>query len=167
MNLLKKLTIAALSFTMAATPVSARIEDGTSDLLGLLMDSGITVTLNGPNCNSGEFHGVYRFLGMKREMELCPGTEVTAIDHATVRHESFHAVQHCVNTIRGTDLSTPIEQDPEALWANAQQYLHPDTIQHVLDTYPREDWGVELEANIAERVMTAEELIVLFNKACR
>ena len=167
MNPIQRIAIAALSFTLSATPVSARIEEGTPDLLSLLMDSGITVTVNGPNCASGEYHGVYRFLGMKREMDLCPGSEVTAIDHATVRHEAFHAVQHCINTIRGTELTTPLEQDPEELWADAQQYLHPQTIQHILDTYPRDNWGVELEANIAERVMTAEELSELFTKACR
>ena len=167
MNLFKKLTIAALSFTMAATPVSARIEEGTPDLLGLLMESGITVTVNGPNCSSGEYHGVYQFLGMKRELHLCPGSEVSADDHSTVRHETAHAIQHCVNTIRGTDLSTPIQEDPEALWADAQQYLHPQIIEWVLDTYEKQDWAVELEANIIERVMTAEELMKLFNKACR
>ena len=42
------------------------------------------------------------FVGMKREMHLCPGATVDAIDHATVRHEAIHAVQHCVNVARGT-----------------------------------------------------------------
>ena len=52
--------------------------------------------------------GVYRSRGFQRQLILCTGDVVDADDHDTVRHEVTHAIQHCVNVIRGTSLNTPI-----------------------------------------------------------
>ena len=74
------------------SPVSATVDEGTSRLINTIDDTDIVLTVNGPHCESGEFLGVYihRF---KRELALAL-VKMLMLDHAVVRHEVWHAVQH-------------------------------------------------------------------------
>ena len=164
MKLLKNLAIAAITAVTTIAPALARVEDGTSDLLKTLSDNGIHITFNSPNCD-GTHYGVYRFVGLKREMHLCPGNSVDAVDHSTVRHEAWHAVQHCVNSARGTAVNSPIGDIPE-LVELVNEHLSSDTVDYVKATYPEEHWAIELEANLAEETMTATDITELFLTAC-
>ena len=164
MKLLKNLAIAAITAATTIAPAMARVEDGTSDLLKTLSDSGIHITYNSNNCD-GTHYGVYRFVGMKREMHLCPGASVDAIDHATVRHEAWHSVQHCVNTARGTSHYDPVADIDELVDA-VNSNLSEDTVDYVKANYEPDHWAVELEANLMEQLATAKEIEELFVEAC-
>ena len=163
MKLLKNFAIAAITAVTTIAPAMARVEDGTAELLRLLADNGINVTIN-EECD-GTYHGVYSFVGMKREMHLCPGATVDAIDHATVRHEAIHAVQHCVNTARGTATNTPV-MDIDDLVAAVNSELPETVVTFVKTTYPQEHWAIEMEANLLERSATSKEIAVFFADAC-
>ena len=102
---------------------------------------------------------------MKREMHLCPGATVDAIDHATVRHEAIHAVQHCINVARGTAVNTPV-MDMDDLVEAVNSELPESVVTFVKETYPEEHWAVEMEANLIERSATADEIAEYFTEAC-
>ena len=163
MKLLKNLAIAAITAATTIAPAMARVEDGTADLLRLMTDNGIVLTIN-EECD-GTYHGVYSFVGMKREMHLCPGPTVDAIDHATVRHEAIHAIQHCINVARGTAVNTPV-MDIDELVEAVNNELPETVVTFVKTTYPQEHWAVELEANLLERSATSEEIAEFFVGAC-
>ena len=163
MKLFRNLTVAALTAIATITPAMARVEEGTADLLNTLANNGIHITYN-QNCD-GNFHGQYRFVGMKREMRLCPGETVDAIDHETVRHEAIHAIQHCVNVARGTNQFTPVMK-METLVDLVNEHLSSDTVDFIKTHYEPDHWAVELEANLMAEVATATEIIELFNEAC-
>ena len=165
--MINKLTSIAAAILVAATPSLARVETGTKDLINTVADAGIHVEIDSQSCiDEPGHHGWYRFAGMKRQLVLCPGDEVTAIDHDTVRHEVFHAIQHCVNAGRGTAINMPINQDHAKLIENAEYVLPGKTIQWIKNSYPEKDWLIEMEANLAAEIFTAEQLEELFRNAC-
>lgn len=163
MKLLKNLTVAAITAIATITPAMARVEDGTADLLKLMTDNGIILTIN-EKCD-GTYYGVYQFVGMKREMHLCPGETVDAVDHATVRHEAIHAVQHCINVARGTASNTPV-MDMDDLVDAVNSELPESVVTFVKATYPEEHWAIEMEANLLERTATSEQIAEFFTEAC-
>ena len=163
MKLLKNLAIAAITAVTTIAPAMARVEDGTADLLRLMTDNGIVLTIN-EKCD-GTYYGVYQFVGMKREMHLCPGATVDAIDHATVRHEAIHAVQHCVNTARGTAANTPV-MDMDDLVEAVNNELPESVVTFVKESYNPEHWAIEMEANLLQRTATADEIAEFFTDAC-
>ena len=157
---------ACASLVLAASPVAAKVDEGTVDLINYIDATDIVLTIDGPNCDSGKYLGVYIHSGMRRQLALCPGGEVTALDHAVVRHEVFHAVQHCVNVARGTDLKTPVQEDVSELMEHANNILDPKIIKWVQNNYPKEQWLLEIEANLAMEVFSAAEIKELFDNAC-
>ena len=163
MKLLKNLAIAAITAVTTITPAMARVEDGTADLLRLITDNGIVLTIN-EQCD-GTYHGIYKFVGMKREMHLCPGESIDAIDHSTVRHEAIHAVQHCVNTARGTAVNTPV-MDMDDLVDAVNSDLPESVVTFVKESYPEDHWAIEMEANLLERSATSDEIAEFFTEAC-
>ena len=162
----KKILAAVTLSVMAALPVNARVEEGTRPLIDLLESSGIPVAVNGAECDSGIYNGLYAFQGMRRKIVLCPGETVDANDHAVVRHETWHAIQHCVNVARGTDTDTPIVEDTFRLMAEVQEVLSPSKIRAIQRAYPRDQWLVEFEAFTAQELYTADELAQLFKDVC-
>ena len=162
----KRILIAAIAAAATIVPVSAEIQPGTGDLLETISDSGILVTINHPDCATNGAQGQYRWLGFQREMRLCPGDVVDAADHNTVRHETIHAIQHCVNVARGTDLDTPVIEDTEVLMAFVKEYLTRQQIRWITDVYPRDQWLTELEAFAGANAYTASDLEQLFREVC-
>ena len=165
MKTIKSLALAGLAAVMTAMPSFARVEPETKQLLDTLQSGGIALSFNDAELCTGGYLGRYRFMGMIREMALCPGPTVDAIDHATVRHEAWHAIQHCVNTMRQTPSNTPVQQDYEQLTAYINEGLSEETVSFIKRSYPQEHWWIEFEANLAE-LLTATEIEELFREAC-
>ena len=162
----KFLTAALAGLALSIAPAHARVEPETEQLLNLLSASGVRVTYNHPTHCDGDVWGTYQFVGMKRQMNLCPGQTIDAIDHLTVRHETWHAIQHCVNVARRTPANTPIQQAVDKLAAVVNQVLSSERVQWIKDAYPQEHWLVEFEANVAADVFTATELIKIYTDNC-
>ena len=162
-NILVGLTSAVLLFP---SPSLARVEASTGDLLRVLADNGIQITVNDPESCDGTYHGKYQWAGMKRWMILCPGEETDAGDHDTVRHEAVHAIQHCINVARGqTNYNLPIAK-PEKVWEMAKELLPPSIIGAIGTNYDEDQWLVELEAAMLARNLSSMEIAELFVNAC-
>ena len=165
-RLTKLFTAAIAGLALSIAPAHARVEDDTKKLLELLHSTGVNVTINHPSHCDGDVWGTYQFVGMKRQMNLCPGESVDAIDHLTVRHETWHAIQHCVNAARGTAVNTPVQQDVNKLAGVVNQTLSAKRVQWIKSAYPQSHWLVEFEANVAADVFTATELIEIYSNTC-
>ena len=165
--MLNKILGALAAATLSVMPVAATIDKNTPELLKYVESQGIPVFINDhAACDSGDYLGVYIHRGMQRQLVLCPGNEVDDLDHAVVRHEVWHAIQHCVNTARGTDTNTPVNLNTAELMSYVRDTLTTEQIQSVKDLYPQEKWLLELEANTAMLILTAAEVQGLFKEAC-
>lgn len=162
----KKLIAATIAATASVLPVSAEIQPGTQSLLETMSENGILITINHDECLTNGANGTYRWLGFQREMRLCPGDTVDAIDHATVRHETIHAIQHCVNVARGTHTDTPVITDNAQLRKFVLAWLPPATIESIYQLYDESQWLTELEAFAGANAYTSAELEDYFLQAC-
>jgi len=162
--MIKRILTALAASIAVAAPVNATPTEWTSlNLIELLERNGVSVTVN-QNCPSGVL-GNYEWVGMKRTINLCPGDEVDPIDHATLLHETWHAIQHCVNTARGTTSDTPVSSIAD-LNSYVEEYLPQETINYVKSNYKSSNWAIELEANLAENSFTPLEIAEVFLDAC-
>lgn len=164
--MIKRILMAAIAATATILPVGAEVQPGTSSLLDTMSANGILVTVNHNECATGQYNGQYRWLGFQREMRLCPGHTVDANDHTTVRHETIHAIQHCVNVARGTSTDTPIIDDVEVFKEFVKANLSPEMVEWVMATYDESQWLTELEAFAGANAFTSSELEELFLETC-
>ena len=164
--MIKKLITGFIAGLALAVPGEARVESGTIPLLELLEQGGIALRYNTDDCTSGEYLGLYRHRGMIRAMVLCPGASVDAEDHMVVRHETIHAIQHCVNVARGTHIFTPVINDDEELMAFVRTHLSEEFIEAIKRNYDMNHWRIEFEAFAGMHAYTADELAEMFTKAC-
>ena len=164
--MIKRIALAAIAAAACIMPVAAEVQPGTSSLLETIDENGILVTINHEECATGIYNGQYRWLGFQREMRLCPGDTVDARDHETVRHETIHAIQHCVNVARGTSTDTPVIDDVDELMSWARQHLSIREIQRIQRVYDRSQWLTEIEAFAGANAYTSSELEQLFLAAC-
>jgi len=164
--MIKKLISGLIAGLALAVPGEARLENGTKPLLELMESGGIAIRYNTSDCDSDEYLGIYRHRGMKRAMILCYGASVDAEDHMVVRHETIHAIQHCVNTARGTHVLTAIINDDEELMAFTRKHLSEEAIAKIKEVYDPTHWRIEFEAFAGMHAYTADELAILFRKAC-
>ena len=162
----KKLCVAAVAAMATIIPVGAEVQPGTSSLIETISSNGILVTINHEDCLTNGANGQYRWLGFQREMRLCPGRTVDAGDHNTVRHETIHAIQHCVNVARGTSTDTPIIDDPEVFKEFVMANLSQDEIEWVMSIYDESQWLTELEAFAGAEAYTSSELEDIFLDVC-
>ena len=162
----KKLCVAAVAAMATLIPVGAEVQPGTGSLLETIDANGILVTINHEECATGTYNGQYRWLGFQREMRLCPGTTVDANDHNTVRHETIHAIQHCINVARGTSTNYPIVNDPDQFKAFVAKHLSERQIEWIKSNYDKSQWLTELEAFAGANAFTSAELEELFLEAC-
>ena len=164
MKLIHKLVLGTVTAVLAAMPAAASTKT-TLDLLQTVERGGINVVVNTPRCAEKPVLGLYTFRGMKRQLTLCPGSTIDPHDHRTVRHEVWHAIQHCVNTARGTDVRMPVNMDVNSFVKDVNTYLSEDRVSEIKRVYPKDHWPVELEAAMAEQ-LSNELLIEAFTKAC-
>jgi hypothetical protein len=165
MKILRNLIIGACA-TMATALPSVASTYSHKDLIDLLDNNGIPVTINNSTYCDGTIYGNYRFSGIQRQMNLCPGAEIDDHDLSTLRHETWHAIQHCVNSTRGTDANTPVNTDIQELVEVVNTILPHQVVSAIKAGYPQEHWLVEFEANVVERILTAEELANVFIETC-
>lgn len=162
----KKLAIAAVAAIFSSTPAAARIESNTGDLLNLMATTGLSITYNDSQyCTEGGYYGAYEYAGMKRSIHLCPGDTVDAIDHATVRHEAVHAIQHCVNVARGTTFDNPI-LEPQQVVEEVNRHLPSWKVSAIKQAYDQSEWLIEFEAFVGQEIFTATELMAMYKEAC-
>ena len=164
--MIKRIALAAIAAAACIMPAAAEVQPGTASLIETIDENGILVTINHPECAEGTYSGQYRWLGFQREMRLCPGETVDAKDHDTVRHETIHAIQHCVNVARGTSTDTPVIDDVDYLMTWAREHLSMREIQWIQRHYDRSQWLTEIEAFAGARAYTSSELEKLFLDAC-
>ena len=164
MKFIKSLAIGVAAALSTALPGMAKVDNGTSSLIKALQESGIQVVVNPQQCD-GSIHGSYRMVSLKRTMILCPGQSVDAVDHATVRHEAAHAIQHCVNHRRGTSIYTPVVS-VNALATHVNEGVPSDVIDFIKANYPQKHWLVEFEAAYIERNISAAQVEKLVRTAC-
>ena len=164
--MIKKLISGLIAGLALAVPGEARLEDGTKPLLELMSSNGIAIRYNNSDCTSGEYLGLYRHKGMKRAMVLCYGATVDAEDHMVVRHETIHAIQHCVNAARGTHVLTPVIDDDDDLMAFTREHLSEEAIEEIKKVYDPTHWRIEFEAFAGMHAYTADELAEMFSQAC-
>ena len=165
MNFFRTIAATIASVTLTAAPALATVDGGTTELLQKMQESGIQIVFDNKEiCDT--HHGQYRFAGMKRTLILCPGDSADGFDHLVVRHEAFHAVQHCVNVARGTNLNTPAIDDIDELAEFVNNGVPADIVQFVKDSYPEDQWLIEFEAQYASLNHTAAEIQEWFEKAC-
>ena len=165
MNFIKSFLCALSLSTLSIPGAMARVDAGTENLLDTVESHGIDVVFNTDRCNHVNILGVYRWSGMKRQIVLCPGETVDAQDHATVRHEVMHAVQHCVNTERGTSRHTPVLPYTDLKEA-VNLTLSVDQVELIKTHYPQSEWLIEFEATLAEEMLTADEMAQAFLNHC-
>ena len=164
--MIKKLISGLIAGLALAIPGEARLEDGTKPLLELMSSNGIALRYNNSDCTSGEYLGLYRHKGMKRAMVLCYGATVDAEDHMVVRHEAIHAIQHCVNTARGTHVLTAVINDDDELMVFTRKHLSEEAINEIKRVYDPTHWRIEFEAFAGMHAYTANELAEMFSQAC-
>ena len=164
--MIKKLISGLIAGLALAVPGEARLEDGTKPLLELMSSNGIALRYNNSDCTSGEYLGLYRHKGMKRAMVLCYGATVDAEDHMVVRHEAIHAIQHCVNTARGTHVLTAVINDDDELMVFTRKHLSEEAINEIKRVYDPTHWRIEFEAFAGMHAYTADELAEMFSQAC-
>ena len=164
--MIKRIALAAIAAAATFMPVMAEVQPGTASLIETIDENGILVTINHEECATGVYNGQYRWLGFQRELRLCPGASVDARDHETVRHETIHAIQHCINVARGTNTDTPVMNDVDELMYWARQHLSMREIEWIQAAYDRSQWLTEIEAFAGARAYTSSELEELFLAAC-
>ena len=164
---MKKLLLAAVAALATAMPAMATVDPNTNNLLAQIEGHGIEVVINTKQCEMRNIHGSYSYSYRTnvRTMTLCPGESVDAIDHSTVRHEVFHAAQHCITRKRGGHSISPILSEPE-LRVFVDRHLTEETRQLIYENYPQSQWAIELEAFAAESAFTAAQLMEIFDEAC-
>jgi len=164
--MIKRILMAAIAAAATFMPVAAEVQPGTSSLLETIDANGILVTINHEECATGTYNGQYRWIGFQREMRLCPGATVDANDHNTVRHETIHAIQHCINVARGTDTDTPIIEDADTFKEFVMANLTEPQIEWIMSNYDESQWLTELEAFAGANAFTSSELEELFLETC-
>ena len=151
--------IAALTI---ALPAVARVEPSTPQLLQTIEEYGVSISYNPSTCGNG-FLGMYN---TKKEMILCYSGTPTAADHDTVRHESFHMIQHCASQRRGERGIKPLAANSQERHNWVLKVLGPQRINGVKDAYKTEAHQVELEAFAAAHHYSSTDLITLIKAYC-
>lgn len=163
---LRNLVIAAVAAVSTILPAQARVDPDTDTMLATINSNGIAVTFNTKDCKVHRIHGAYITVGhgggQRRELVLCTSGEFDAQEHETARHEMMHVLQHCVNTQRGTSRNTPIAS-LELLRDAVNTHVPESTVAFVKENYPQEKWLIEFEAQLAQRIFSAQDLIDLWN----
>lgn len=166
MNILTKLGSVLAAVVLTANPSSARIEHNTDDLLSMVSKSGVDVTINTSEyCRTGHYLGVYAWTDTYRSIHLCPGDTIDPIDHATVRHEVMHSIQHCVNINRQTSWDTPV-LSPQKLKKSADIYLTRRKLEQIAFMYETDELPIEIEAFVAQELYTATQLMTMYQQHC-
>ena len=103
MNIFKTLALTTMAAVATATPAMARSNHQAHvELANAVRSVGVSVYVNDPYCDTGNFYGVYS--AGDKAILICqenrvPGSTATVAwteeDYDTLRHEAHHLVQDC------------------------------------------------------------------------
>ena len=163
MKLLRSLAAATVAAISMSVPAIAKVDPGTTRLLQTLQDHGVTVKYNSTECNSGQFYGQYN---TRKELILCYDVP-DARAHNTVRHEAFHALQHCAALRRGDRRGiVPLAINHDERHEFVTSVLSTGDINHIKSLYKPHHYQIEFEAFAAAEHYSADELATLVTKWC-
>ena len=160
-HLLALVSTAALT----AAPSLARVDSGTPALLRSVEAHGVAVALNPPRCTGASYMGSYH--PSPKVLTVCYDGRPDAADHDTVRHEVFHAAQHCAAEKRGRRHTLVPILNGKQLSNFITDSLTQREIDGIRKTYPASKHPTELEAFAAAKVYTAAEINRIFVTWCR
>jgi len=153
---------ALIAATTLSMPVSARVDAGTPRLIQTLEEYGVTVLYNPSTCSQG-FSGQYT---TQRVMTLCYTGQPKASDYDTVRHETFHFLQHCAALRRGDNGITPLAVNTNTRTEWAFSILGANSVDRIKHTYPAHHHQVEIEAFAAASHYSATDLATMVKTWC-
>lgn len=162
--MIKRIMAAVAASVAIASPSLAKVDSGTVSLLTTAQQYGIRVQYNPPRCNGANYHGSY--IPAIRTIALCYKGTPTAEDHNTVRHEMWHAVQHCGGLRRGFDGVLPLSNNTTLRTRWVAQYLRTTDINRIKSLYPRAVHDTELEAFAAAQHYSASQIEGVLRKWC-
>ena len=153
---------ALIAASTLSVPAIATVDSSTPQLLQTLTEYGVTVLYNPSACVEG-WMGQYT---TEKVMSLCYVGQPNAETHDTVRHETFHFLQHCASQRRGERGIKPLAINPTQRQQWVSQVLRSGSINEIKSTYPAKYHQVELEAFAAAAHYDANQLATLVRKWC-
>jgi hypothetical protein len=150
---------------LSIAPAMARVDAGTPGLLREVQESGLTVALNPRRCIGAAYLGSYH--SGTRVLTVCYNGRPSAGDHDTVRHEVFHAAQHCAAVKRGYGNTVVPILRGNRLTHFVNQNLTPTQIRRIRSSYPHHKHATELEAFAASNAYSAREIGRIYRTWCR
>lgn len=161
---LKRFIAAFAAAAALASPVHARLETRTGDMLRLAEDYGATVVVNPARCKAASYNGTYQ--PSTKIITLCHNGVADADDHNTARHEVWHFIQHCASDRRAQQGLQPIAVNTtlRSQWVNRE--LGASMVQRIKELYDPAVWQIELEAFAAAEDYTATEIMHLMRSWC-
>ena len=164
MKILTSITALFSTCVLSIAPAVAKVDAGTPALLRTVEAHGINVALNPSRCNGAPYLGSYH--SGHKTLTVCYDGRPDAQDHDTVRHEVFHAAQHCAGMKRGHRYGVvPILQGSK-LTKFINDNLTPGQISRIRSSYPANKHATELEAFAAANAYSAEEIERIFVTWC-
>ena len=159
---MKRFMTAALAACSIALPAAATIQPGTSSLIETVSES-LNVFINDDSCTPG-VAGSYQL--SNKTLTLCPGTDIVADDHDTVRHEVWHAIQHCLTKDLSKGLEPVVTKGTDDWWDLIGSNLSLKTASWIHESYLKSQWDVEYEAFVMASTLTSSQIEDMFIKAC-
>ena len=154
---------ALIAAVTLSVPAVAKVDPGTTQLLQTLTEYGIAIEYNPSHCSNG-YAGRYT---TDKLMTLCYRGQPTAFDFDTVRHETFHVLQHCGAIRRGdTRGIVPLSINPTERNQWVSSVLRDGHINEIKRKYPERAHQVELEAFAAATHYDAYQLANLVKAWC-
>jgi len=159
---MKRFITAALAACSIALPATATVQPGTLSLIKTVAGS-LNVVMNDTSCTPG-MAGSYQLL--TKTLTLCPGSDVDADDHDTVRHEVWHAVQHCLTEDINKGLEPVVTKNTDDWWDLIGSNLSLKTAAWIHESYPKSHWDVEYEAFVMASTLTSAQIEEMFIRSC-
>ena len=163
--MLKKLFTALVASLSIAAPVSATVYPGTGALMSAVhAHPRFTVGVDSTNCERGYMGSFRPYSG---QVTICTGDDGwDAGDHDTVRHETWHVIQHCLRHPSHTRLQ-PLFTPGTVDWhTHVLGNLTPQMYNFIVTDYPKTHHAIELEAFAMARSLSASQVQKFFEQAC-
>ena len=148
---------------LSVSPVDAKVDSHTYELLQTVQELGFDVHINSKQCKRGH---AGLFIPSNESIHLCKGKgRASADDHDTVRHEVWHIVQYC-GTPQTASALIPYTRDKDLFLERINDSLSNSQIDHVLESYPDNVEIVELEAFAAAEALSAKQIERILIQEC-
>ena len=159
---MKRFLAALVAAATVAAPVSARVDDGTPELLRTV-DQYVNVHVDPPRCNTADYHGSWA--PATDTLTLCTHGSIDAEDHDTVRHEVWHIVQTCLTPSHSRYLH-PVITDTGKWKTMVMDNISNSELQWIIYSYPEAHVHAEIEAFVMAEQLTASQVQDAFIRSC-